>query len=132
MQAFKALQNRHTSVHNILVEANLASEIKTLLFQVLHFLALKNWAYTHIFKDLVQLISQCGGDGLRNHLLFGPKNAQYMSLKYISKFTEIMNDHTENLLLASLRSSYFTFFNDETQGIMFVEQMAVYGILMVV
>ena len=58
---------------------------------------------------------------------FGPKNAQYMSLKYISKFTEIMNDHTENLLLASLRSSYFTFFNDETQGIMSVEQMAVYG-----
>ena len=42
MQAFKALQNRLTSVHNILVEANLASEIKTLLFQVLHFLALKN------------------------------------------------------------------------------------------
>ena len=28
MQAFKALQNRHTSVHNILVETNLAGEIK--------------------------------------------------------------------------------------------------------
>ena len=28
IQAFKAIQNRHTSVHNILVAANLASKIK--------------------------------------------------------------------------------------------------------
>ena len=137
IQAFKAIQNRHTSVHNILVAANLASKTKKTannrfvlksLFRVLHFLVLKNWAYTHDFKDLMKLISQCERHELCNHLLFGPTNAQHMSPKYISKFTEIMNDHIENLLLASLRSSsYFTFLNDEMQDITSVEQMAVYG-----
>ena len=135
MQAFKALQNRHTSVYNILVETNLAREIKKtannrfvlkLLFRVLHFLVLKNWAYTHNFKDLVELISQCGGHELRSYLLFGPKNVRYMSPKNISKFVEVMHDHIENLLLVSLRSSYFTFLNEETQDITSVEQMAVY------
>ena len=130
MQAFKVLQNRHTSVHNILVEANLASEIKKtthnkfvlkLLFRTLHFLVLKKWIYAHHFKDLVELISQCGAEEFCNHLLFGPKNAQYMSPKYISKFFEIKNDHTERPLLTSLRSSYFTFFNDEMQDITSVE-----------
>ena len=59
LQSMQVLQNRHTSVHNILVEANLASEIKKtnnrfmlkVIFQILHFLALKNWAYTHRFKE---------------------------------------------------------------------------------
>ena len=83
MQAFKALQNKHTSVHNIVVDANLASEIKKttnnrfvikLLFRVLHFLVLKNWAYIHNFKGLMKFISQCEGHKLHNHLLFGPKN----------------------------------------------------------
>ena len=37
-----------------------------------------------------------------------------------------MHDHIENLLLVSLRSSYFTFLNEETQDITSVEQMAVY------
>ena len=50
MQAFEALQNRHTSVHNILAEANLGCEIKktTLnrfmlesLFWILHSIVLK-------------------------------------------------------------------------------------------
>ena len=66
MQAFKALQNRHKSVYKILVEANLASKIKKTthnrfilksLFQVLHFLVLKNWTHTHNLKDLVEIIS---------------------------------------------------------------------------
>ena len=38
-----------------------------------------------------------------------------------------MNDRNENSLLALLRLSYFTFFNDEMQDITSVEQMAVYG-----
>ena len=97
------------------------------LFCVIHFLMLKNWAYTHNFKDSVELISQFGGNELCNHLLFGPKNTQYMSPKYISKFTERINDHTEKPLLASLRLSYFTFFNEEMQDITSVEQITTYG-----
>ena len=38
------------------------------LFRVLHLLVLKNWAYTHNFKDLVELISQCGGNFLKRGL----------------------------------------------------------------
>lgn len=89
---------------------------------------LKNWTYTHNFnKDLVELISQCGGGELCNHLLPGPKNAQYMSPKHNSKFIEIMIDHIENLFrLTLLRSSYLTSFNDKTQDMTSVEQMTVY------
>ena len=98
------------------------------LFWVLHFLVLKNWTYTHNFnKNLVELISQCGGGELCNHLLSGPKNAQYMSPKHNSKFIEIMIDHIENLFrLTLLRSSYLTSFNDKTQDMTSVEQMTVY------
>ena len=91
--------------------------ISTSLFQVIHFLVLKNCTYIHNFKDLVKLISLCRGHELCSHRLFGLKNAQYLFPQYISKFTEVMNDHIKNLLLVSLRSSYFIFFNDKTQYI---------------
>ena len=70
--------------------------------------------HIHNFKDLVKLISLCGGHEMCSHLLFGLKNAQYLFPQYISKFTEVMNDQIKNLLLVSLRSSYFIFFNDKT------------------
>lgn len=63
----------------------------------------------------MELISQCGGGELCNHLLSGPKNAQYMSPKHNSKFIEIMIDHIENLFRLTLLRSMTS-----------VEQMTVY------
>ena len=96
-------------------------------FRVIHFLIVKNWAYTHNFKDLVDLISQCGGMEVRKHLDFGPRNAQYTSPEYVGKFVTVINDYIELPLLASLRSKCFTFYNDESQDITSTEQMAIYG-----
>ena len=123
-------------MHDLLVQANLSNKIaqtgqnrfviKT-FFRVMHFMVTKNWAYTHSFKDMVNLISHCGGKEVKQHLTFGPKNALYTSAEYIGKFITIINDYIQLPLLASLRSNFFMFYNDETQDITSVEQMAIYG-----
>ena len=43
------------------------------LFHVIHFLVLKNWAYTHNFKDSVELISQFGGNQFAIICFLGPR-----------------------------------------------------------
>ena len=38
----------------------------------------KNWAHTHDFKDLNELMAECGGREVRVHLLTATKNATYI------------------------------------------------------
>ena len=66
--------------------------------------------------DFVELFGWCGGEALLNYFPFRPKNAQYTSSKYDSKFIEIINYHRENLLLVSHRSSCITFMNDKNKA----------------
>ena len=72
-------------------------------------MVIKNWAYTHNFKDMLELVSQCGGDKVKTHLLYGPKNALYTSPEYIEKFIAVINDYINLPPLASLKSNFFTF-----------------------
>ena len=87
----------------------------------------KNWAHTHNFVDVVELIADCEGKEVQTHLLNSPKKANYMSPQYIAKYIDIMNHFYEVPLLTSLRQNKFAMYNDATRDITSVEQMAIYA-----
>ena len=87
----------------------------------------KNWAHTHNFQDIVELVAECGGKEVQTHLLSAPKNATYMSAQYIAKYIDVINQYLEVPLLTSLRQNKFAMYNDETRDITSVEQMAIYA-----
>ena len=93
-------------------------------FRVTFLLAKKHWACTYNFNFLVELIAKCGGKEVGT--LTAPKNANYMSPLFIAKYISIINHYIEELLLASLRTNKYSLYNDETQDITSVEQMAIY------
>ena len=116
-------------------ESSLSQSVKKLstncftiksFFHITHLLIKKNWAHTRNFKDIVELIADCGGKEVRRHLLNAPKNANYMSPQYIAKYIGIMNRYLEVPTLTSFRQNKFAMYNNETRDITFVEQMAIY------
>ena len=108
-------------------EASLSKEISVAatnqfviksFFRITWLLTKKNWAHSHNFKSIVELVAACGGEEIKKHLLHAPQNANYMSPEYISKYIQIMDDHIKLPLLTSLSSSGpFTFFNNETSHV---------------
>ena len=90
-------------------------------------LAKKHWAHRHNFDSLVDLIGKCEGKEVETHLLTTPKNANYMSPLFIAKYISIINHYIEEPLLASLCDNKYSLYNDETQDITSVEQMAIYA-----
>ena len=67
----------------------------------------QGWAHSHNFENLVQLVSESGCKEIQMHLLTSPKNATYLSPAYLAKYTSIMNEYTEVLLLKSLIKGHF-------------------------
>ena len=96
-------------------------------FRVTFLLVKKHWTHTHNFVYLVDLIAKCGGKEVETHLLNIPKNTNYMSPLFIAKYISIVNHYTEEPLLASLHINKYSLYNDETQDITSVEQMAIYA-----
>ena len=120
----------------MLREASFATEIQKQktnrfvvksFFRITRVLISKNWAHTHNFGTLAELVSECGGKELQTHLLTSPKNAFYMLLDYLQKYIKIMDDYLKIPLLASLKSGHFVVFNGETQDITSIEQLAIYA-----
>ena len=87
----------------------------------------KNWAYTHSFKDVVELVAECGGKEIQTHLLTAPKNATYLSPEYVSKMIEVMADYVKQPLHSALKTGNYTFFSDETTDVTSIEQFSVYA-----
>ena len=88
----------------------------------------KNWAHSHNFKSIVELVAACDGEKIKKHPLHAPQNANYISPEYISNYIQIMNDHIKLPLLASLRTfGPFTLLNDETSDVTTTEQMTIYA-----
>ena len=79
---------------------------------------IKNWAYTHNFCDVNDLVA---------HLIMAPKNATYISLEYISKYINIMVEFVKKPLHSTMKGNEFTFYSDETQDITSVEQLTLYA-----
>ena len=135
--AFDNLSKQQTDVWKLLQEAALSTEIPMAatnhfaiksFFQITWLLVKKNWAHSHNFKSIVELVAACSREEIKKHLLHAPQNANYMSLEYISKYIQIMDDHVKLPLLASLWSSgSFTFFIDETLDVTMTGQMAIYA-----
>ena len=96
------------------------------IFRITWILISKNWAHTYNFGILAELVSECGGKELQNHLLTSAKNASYMSPDCLQKHIQIMDDYLKIPLLASLKSERFAFFSDGTQDITSTEQLATY------
>ena len=74
----------HTDVWKMLQEASFISEIQKTntnqliimsFFRITHFLVKQNWANTNNFKNLVDLIRECGRKELQTHLLTVFKNS---------------------------------------------------------
>ena len=109
---------KNTDVYKLLVEASLVNQVdksnqncsvmKT-FFRIAHFMITKNWVYTHIFQDVVKLISDCEGNKVKTHLISSPKNTIYTFPQYIAKFIYIIDDYIKLPLLASLKEKHFTF-----------------------
>ena len=135
-QAFDELSKKKTDVWRLLQESSLSQSVKKLstnrfvikcFFRITHLMIKKNWAHTHNFQDIVELIAECGGKEVQTHLLSAPKNATYMSAQYIAKYIDVINQYLEVPLLTSLRQNKFAMYNDETRDITSVEQMAIYA-----
>ena len=88
---------------------------------------IKNWAYTHNFHDVVDLIGQCGSKEISSHLIMAPKNVTYMSPEYISKYVTIMAEFVKKPLHSTMKNNKFTFYSDETQDITSIEQLVIYA-----
>ena len=131
------MAKKHTSVWKLLQEASLASEIKVTLTNRFVFksffpeescLIKYNWAHTHNFENLLQLVSEYRGKEIQKHQLTSPKNATYFSPTYVAKYISIMNEYTKAPLLKSLiNGQFYTLYNEETQGISTTEQLAIYS-----
>ena len=95
-------------------------------FQITWLLVKKNWAHSHNFKSIVELVAAYSGEEIKKHLLYAPQNANYVSPEYIFKCIQIMDDHIKLPLLASLRSSDpFLFFIDGTSDVTMTKQMTI-------
>ena len=81
----------------------------------------KNWAYTHNFRDIVELIGVCGGKEISSHLLTAPRNATYLSPVYVAKMVSVMADYIKTPILCTF------VYSDETADITSIEQLAIYA-----
>ena len=74
----------------------------------------KNWAHSHNFRDIVELVTDCGAKEISSHLFTALKNAKYLSPLYISKYIETMSNYMKQPLLENMRSNLYSFYTDET------------------
>ena len=135
--AFDNLSKRRADVWKLLQEAALLQKFLWQLqivllsaflsfFQITWLLVKKNWAHSHNFKSIVELVAAYSGEEIKKHLLYAPQNANYVSPEYIFKCIQIMDDHIKLPLLASLRSSDpFLFFIDGTSDVTMTKQMTI-------
>ena len=87
----------------------------------------KNWAHSHNFRDIVELVTDCGAKEISSHLFTALKNAKYLSPLYISKYIETMSNYMKQPLLENMRSNLYSFYTDETSDVTSIEQLAIYA-----
>ena len=106
------------ALHNLLF-------VKT-CFRVVHHIVM-NIFPNYSFGSLVELISNCGSDIVKNHLLTCARNATYTSKFMFNKYLEVLNKYIEDPILHSLQSTdFFTLYHDETTDVEKHSQVAVF------
>ena len=57
-------------------------------FKIIFLMIRKNWAHSHNFRDIAELVADCGAKEISSHLLIAPKNTKYLSPLYVSRCIE--------------------------------------------
>ena len=99
-------------------------------FKITFLIIRKNWAHNHNFRDIVELVADCGAKEICSRLLTALKNAKYLSLLYVSKYIKTMSNHMKQLLLENIQSNLYSFYMDETSDVTSIEQLAIYATLL--
>ena len=105
-QCFKEMSIRNTNVWQLAFNASLQSGetkrqnnrfILKCFFKITFLMIRKNWAHIHNFRDIIELVVDCGAKEISSHLLTAPKNAKYLSPLYASKYieTKYMSNYIE-------------------------------------
>ena len=96
-------------------------------FKIIFLMIRKNWAHSHNFRDIVELVADCGSKEISSHLLTALKNAKYLSPLYVSKYIETMSNYMKQPLLENMRCNLYSFYMDETSDVTSIEQLAIYA-----
>ena len=98
-QAFNELCTKNMDVYKLLVEDSHANQVDQSnqnrsvmkrFFRTTHFIIMKNWCYTHNFQDVVKLVSDCGGNEVKIHLISSPKNAIFASSNILASLSALL------------------------------------------
>ena len=84
-------------------------------------------AHSHNFRDIKELVADCGTKEISSHLLTAPKNAKLLSPLYVSKYIETMSNYMKQLLLENMGSNLYSFYTNETSDVTSIEQLAIYA-----
>ena len=130
------MSNRNANVWQMEFNASLQSSetkrqnnrfIFKCFFKITFLMIRKNWEHSHNFRDVVELVADCGAKEISSHLLTAPKNAKYLSPLYVSKYTETMSNYMKQPLLENMQSNLYSFYTDETSDVTSIEQLAIYN-----
>ena len=106
-QCFKEMSNRNAYVWQMAFNAFLQSgktkcqnnRFNLKCFCKITFLMIrKNWVHSHNFRDVVELVADCGAKEISSHLLTAMKNAKYLSPLHVSKYIETMSNYMKQPL----------------------------------
>ena len=84
-------------------------------------------AHSHNFRDIKELVADCGTKEISSHLLTALKNAKYLSPLYVSKYIETMSNYMKQQLLENMGSNLYSFYTNETSDVTSIEQLAIYA-----
>ena len=133
-QFFKEMPNRNNNVCKMAFIASFQSgEIKRqnngfiskCFFKIKLLMIRKNRAHSHNYRDIIELVADCGAKEISSHLLTAPKNTEYSWPLYVSKYIKTMSNYVKQLLLENIRSNLYSFYTSETSDVTSIEQFAI-------
>ena len=88
-QCFKKMSYRNANVWQMAFNASFQSGetkgqnncfILKCFFNITFLMIKKKWAHSHNFRDIAELVADCGAKEISPHLFTVPKNAKYLCL----------------------------------------------------
>ena len=96
-------------------------------FKISFLMIRKNWAHSRNFRNIVELVADCGAKERSLHLLTAQKNAKFFSPLHVSKYIETMSNYMKQPLLENMHSNLYSFYMDETSEVTSTERLAIFS-----
>ena len=96
-------------------------------FKISFLMIRKNWAHSRNFRNIVELVADCGAKERSLHLLTARKNAKFFSPLHVSKYIETMSNYMKQPLLENMHSNLYSFYMDETSEVTSIERLAIFS-----